>query len=685
MRQLLTVTVMMLVGTLMPAQVYMGRARLASTDLVASAEAAPISSAINCLSTDKGITDHSDASQSGSLAWHIAATLHPPIETEILVPGGHTYYVGSDLTIPENITLQIQRGAILNVEKGATLTINGDIKAGPWRIFTGHGTISGEPQGDFVRPQWWGTDTAALQNAVRFKRVHLGTGTFTVDSAILIGSNTYITGEPGCQITSNRTGLNIYEGIFTNLPAGPAEDRKYESVKNVTIDGVKFKNTTATGVFGLSLWAPKGAVNENIKFLNCEAIGCGLVNVAGGKDILIRNNYCHSSTLSQKEFASIAGDFPKYDNQGGIYICGSAENCIISNNRILGPRCHGIMVVAGAVYERTYEEMDPSQQYPIKRVLIEGNEVTAPPGPFTAGGIFLGYAQDCRVIGNHVEGYGDVGIDFEGGRNLLADSNTLVNNGKNLALYGNNKNVTFSNNTVYLTADRRGKDSPFFVNSYSNGYDPPIVDLRNTEILLVGNTFCANIDAYEKPWAGAIVLGTAKRIYFRNNTFVNAHVISWYCDDLETVEFTGNSFYSDATGGSTPLYLAVSQRDQTEKQPPRNYFISNNRFQSANDADLGTIIQVDSSGGLEGTAPYCDLNIVIENNVVQRETTEGKSAITFHDNYNWGYADQMRVNCIIRNNVTNAAVTINIPEDSTKEINLVVEGNTEMIPTDGAG
>ncbi len=658
---------------------------LANTALTVEA-AGPGSAAVeivvgaNHLSKSKDITDHADARQSGSLAsWAVKAGKTPTTDMEVVVSGTHSYTIGSDLTIPQNLTVRVQRGTILDVRDGATLTINGQIAAGPWRIFSKTGSFDGDINADFVRPQWWGADTAALQAAVKFKRVHLGRGQFTIDAPILIGSDTHITGEPGCLITSTREGLNLNEGFFTNVP--PGRDINYLPAKNVTIDGVKFKNTTAIGIYGLKL-AVWEELNENIRFINCEAVGCCLVNVNNVRNVLIKNNNCHSSTLALKPFEHIAGDFEKYNNHRGIQLgSGVIEDVIISHNRILGPRCHAICVVSEEVYNRTYEDRDPDQDFPGKRILIAGNHISAPPNPFTAAGIFVGYVQECRIIGNHVQSVGDTAIDFEGSRNCIADSNVIVNGGKCLAMWGNNKNITFSNNVVYLTEYRYNKDSPFFKNSYSNGYNPPIIDLRSTEIFVTGNTFCALVKRYERPWTAAIVPGTAKRLYIRNNNFVNARFQAHFCDDLETIEVTGNSFYNELEETGTVVDLAISERNKTERQPTKNFIISDNRFRSVNDAGTSSSIHVATVGGLEGTAPYCDLNVVIDSNIIERETTQGTKAIFFEHNYDWGHADDMKINCIIRNNITNGDIGIEIPEARRKAVNLVVEGNTKLTPT----
>ncbi len=96
-----------------------------------------------------------------SIIFSPPATLH--------IPAG-TYTFPSSYTIPANITLAPENGAILSVPAGVTLTINGPFQAGPYKVFSYTGTGQG-PQANntgpwpliFSRssvekfyPQWWG-------------------------------------------------------------------------------------------------------------------------------------------------------------------------------------------------------------------------------------------------------------------------------------------------------------------------------------------------------------------------------------------------------------------------------------------------------------------------------------------------------------------------------------------------
>ena len=423
------------------------------------------------LSADPALADHSVAATAGTLAWCVAQI--GAGDAQILIPGPHRYALSGDLMVPANVTLVFERGAVLMPGAAAVLTLDAGIEAGPYQVFAGRPqAFAGRPNVDFVRAQWWGNDGAALAAALRFGTVFLGSATFTVDAAVTVPGDTILYGGPGARIVSTVSGNpSSYFGLLTT----PADMR----VSNITIRDITFSNREAVGMYALAV----AGGGDNITFADCEAEGCGLVFGADVRNITIRDNWCHSSTLEQY------GSFD--DHHDGIYLAGASQDCIIRGNRIRDWRCHGIAVVAEAVFPPT--SLDPGREMLAKRILVEGNTVVARAGKRTAGGIWVSAVQDCRVVNNHVEGYGDVGIDFEGSRNCVASGNVLINNRRNLALFGNCRNILFSNNIVEITRD----DVPMtvFLNTYSNAY-PTIVDIRNTDIVVANNIFSTRVRTY---------------------------------------------------------------------------------------------------------------------------------------------------------------------------------------------
>ena len=161
-----------------------------------------------------------DITKEHSLAWWIA--YFNGNEATVRIPRG-THEVLYDMTIPENICLQFDKGAILEVASGKTLTINGCIEAGLWQIFGGLGIVLGDSKNvavGEVYPQWWGADSSgvndsakAIQAAIAFLSatytpwnvsggwycgggtVKLSRGIYSLHSGIILGRNISIIGD----------------------------------------------------------------------------------------------------------------------------------------------------------------------------------------------------------------------------------------------------------------------------------------------------------------------------------------------------------------------------------------------------------------------------------------------------------------------------------------------------------
>ncbi len=141
------------------------------------------------VSTDSSITDHSDSEVEGSLAWALALIGNG--EADIVLPGGHTFEIATDMTVPAGIQLRFGSGAVLAPETGVTVTINGGIAAPRSTIFGGSGTITGTLAGAAVLPQWFGVvadgesdDTQALQKALAFPKVFFPIGIYAISGPL---------------------------------------------------------------------------------------------------------------------------------------------------------------------------------------------------------------------------------------------------------------------------------------------------------------------------------------------------------------------------------------------------------------------------------------------------------------------------------------------------------------------
>jgi hypothetical protein len=77
------------------------------------------------------------------------------------VPAG-IHSINNNLTLPATLALRLERGAILSVASGNTLTINGPFAAGIYQVFSCTGTgrvVFGDGAVSGVYAEWWGENT----------------------------------------------------------------------------------------------------------------------------------------------------------------------------------------------------------------------------------------------------------------------------------------------------------------------------------------------------------------------------------------------------------------------------------------------------------------------------------------------------------------------------------------------
>ncbi len=379
---------------------------------------------------------------------------------------------------------------------------------------------------------------------------------------IHIPNNITMYSTSGAVITSI-LGTTEYRGIF-----GTDDD----DVSNVRISGIHFKNTVGEGVAALNFNLAGVHSVSNLIVENCEAEGCSLIRLnGGGRNILVRNNYIHSPVKQANNTV--------YSRAVQISrACKSTvlEGVSIDGNVITGNWTHGIEINGDPI---STGERDPTLPKNGRHVRVTGNRVVAESRDYSFGGIFLSGVEEAVVGHNHVENYGDVGIDFEGSRNCIAIGNTLKNNNKNMALFGNSKSIMFTRNSSYVSV----KDKPLlhFYNTLS--FDAK-VDTRNTDIVLDGNMFCTDPCDYP-PGAGRIWPGTAGKVTIARNKFINSFIYAAFFD-LVQLSIIDNEFdidYRERSYGDLPIYVSPL-RFNADRQPAWRYDILRNRVTVRNAA-----------------------------------------------------------------------------------------------------
>jgi len=386
-----------------------------------------------------------------------------------------------------------------------------------------------------------------------------------LDEDIPIPNNITMYSTSGAVITSIIPTFE-YRGIF-----GTDND----NVENVRISGIHFKNIVGEGVAALNFnLAGVHSVN-NLIVENCEAEGCSLIRLnGGGRNILVRNNYIHSPVKRET----------KTDYSRAVQISRNSTSAVhdgvsIEGNVITGNWTHGIEIMGDPVSPISTRAQDPTLPKNARNITVAGNRVVAESRLYSFGGIFLSGVEDAVVAHNHVENYGDVGIDFEVSRNCIAIGNTLKNNNKNMALFGNSRSIMFTRNSSYISVNDEAL--LHFYNTLSIDAE---VDTRNTDIVLDSNMFCTDPCDYP-PGTGRIWPGTAGKVTIARNKFINSFIYAAFFD-LVQLSIIDNEFdidYRERSYGDLPIYVSPL-RFKADRQPAWRYDILRNRVTVRNAA-----------------------------------------------------------------------------------------------------
>jgi hypothetical protein len=158
-----------------------------------------------------GVTDDTAALQA-------AVAAIPSSGGTICFPVG-TYKVTKNITLPANISAIFDREAMLAPASGVTVTMNCEIRAGLYQIFTtGAGLIRGFSNAPFLLPQWWGAKADGVRDDGPAIQASLDAvpdlgGTITFSSGHYVSSQGFIVKAHGTTVTGLRSAYS-YGGFY---------------------------------------------------------------------------------------------------------------------------------------------------------------------------------------------------------------------------------------------------------------------------------------------------------------------------------------------------------------------------------------------------------------------------------------------------------------------------------------
>lgn len=324
----------------------------------------------------------------------------------LCVPAG-THNITADLTVPANITLRVERGAVFAIATTKTLTINGGLEAGLYQIFscTGTGRVSFAANKAIksVTPYWWGAtfdgstlDTTALQAAM----------------------NTGITVEFPFGKTAKTRKLTL-----------PVSGLRIEG-NNSTLDQ-DLNDSGSTGIMESAV-AVSNLTIRNLNFyprhsLDAVNYRSGIIVWNGGaSDVLLENCYFQDAFLG----------FSVQENQAWGTPLNPATRITIRNCRMIGPNFmpDGQQRVASDFL--TYGNLLADLGAKATNCLIEGNYVE------NIGGVCIFNARPTGVFGDY-QGWSECAYN-------KVINNTSVN-GINDGIYVFGVGNLISGNHIYRT------------------------------------------------------------------------------------------------------------------------------------------------------------------------------------------------------------------------------------------
>jgi len=182
-----------------------------------------------------GVSNYKTVKEALAAAGSSQATLR-------LSPGN--WPISEDIVFPKNIALEFERGAIFSLGRGVNVTINGEIEAGFYQIFSGPGRVEGNIMARFIYPQWWGAQgdgvaddyeaIAGAAHAATGKVLYFKHGTYLTSQMIVLPEQIFVDADPGTIIKASKSMPAV---MSADVAMKPNYGAQQFSLRNLRIDG----------------------------------------------------------------------------------------------------------------------------------------------------------------------------------------------------------------------------------------------------------------------------------------------------------------------------------------------------------------------------------------------------------------------------------------------------------------
>jgi len=324
----------------------------------------------------------------------------------------------ADLYVPADRGISVVAGGRISVAAGKTLRIDGRFSATFTQIFIGSGAVRFGPESvTAVYPQWWGRDTAAIQQAIdSFNTVYF-TGEYFVDRTIHGRSQLSLRGQPSAKIyytyqqldsdPADRISLFVFPDGVSNVDvsclelvylgtfdtgssySGKINGLFFQGVNNLLISDVDIHGFNHSGIKLLrgESWSAQVTIAKS-KLHNNRVAGIWFAK-ADGLSIVHNDLFENGSATDPGTGYGCAGSYG--------HLFEHAKNVRIYDNRVYYNKRVGI-------------DLHTGENVVIENNNIYGSTETSPSIGDMIDGIYLGEIYgDIRVINNIIRSFRDHG------------------------------------------------------------------------------------------------------------------------------------------------------------------------------------------------------------------------------------------------------------------------------------